>query len=76
MEFKICGCFFCGLSAMLSDLRIQQFIKAVKIDLGEELSFEDASKILTGITGYLLTLEKIYIRMQNKNNNQKNEPKS
>jgi len=36
------------------------------------LSLEDAAKILNGIIGYLSVLEKIYLRMQNKNNEPKN----
>lgn len=58
---------------MVSDTRVQQFIDAVKIDCDEELNFEDAAKILNDIADYLLTLEKIWIRMQKKKDNLKNK---
>lgn len=62
---------------MVSDTRVQQFIEAVELDCGEKLTFDDAAKILKGITGYLLILEKIYVRTLNKNNNiQKYDKKS
>ncbi len=56
---------------MVKDIRVQQFIKAVKLDCDEELNFEDAAKILNDIADYLLTLEKIWIRMQKKKTQKK-----
>lgn len=53
---------------MVSDKRIKEFQEAVKKDCGADVNFEEAGKILRGITGYLLILEKIYLRMQNKEN--------
>jgi hypothetical protein len=60
---------------MVKDLRVKQFIEAVEQDCGKKLDYEEAAKILNGITSYLLTLEKIYMRMQNNINQEQHEPK-
>ncbi|MCX6720147.1 MAG: hypothetical protein NTV36_03525 [Candidatus Staskawiczbacteria bacterium] len=61
---------------MLKESTIKRFIWAAKEDYGAELTYEEAAKILEGTVAYLLTLEKIYLRIQNKKNNpEKNESK-
>lgn len=57
----------------MKEERVQQFIEAVELDCKETLSFEEAAKILKGITGYLLILEKIYVRNLNKNKLKQND---
>ena len=58
---------------MISEKRVKQFQEAVIKDYGPEaaLNFEDAREVLEGIGGYLLTLEKIWLRMQDKKDNKK-----
>jgi hypothetical protein len=60
---------------MVKDIRVQQFITAVEQDFGTKLSFEDAAKILQGTVNYLLILEKIYLRIKNKEDNPENNIK-
>jgi len=58
---------------MISDKRVKQFQEAVIKDYGPKaaLKSEEAKEVLEGIGGYLLTLEKIWLRMQNKKDNKK-----
>ena len=58
---------------MISNKRVKEFQEAVIKDYGQEaaLNFEDARKVLEGTTAYLLTLEKIWLRMQDKKDNKK-----
>lgn len=53
---------------MISEERVKQFQEAVIKDCGSEAELDsvNARKVLEGTVSYLLTLEKIYLRIQNK----------
>jgi hypothetical protein len=53
---------------MVLEKRVKEFQEAVKKDFGADLNFDDARKVLQGTVNYLVILEKIYLRIYNKNN--------
>ena len=54
-----------------SDELVQKFQEAVKTDYGDDISFEDARKVLTGLTSYFDLLAKIYHRMKTEDKEEK-----
>lgn len=52
---------------MLSEELIKKFQWAVEEDYGAKISFEEASKILTGLTSYFDLLGKLYHTIKTKN---------
>lgn len=49
---------------MLSEKITKEFQEALREEYGKDVTIEDASRILSDLTGYFDTLSKVYHRMQ------------
>jgi hypothetical protein len=54
---------------MISVELTKEFQEALKEEYGKDVTIEDASRILSDLTGYFDTLSRVYYRMQNKEGN-------